>query len=286
MLEGKRPATLDAACRQYLRRTVAKYVRHGLQMVNEWGESRDKATDCAGDADGEGGSCQRPTEFRTAAGELRLAETGRGWHFDRKSGTLRSISSNIRLQLHRMIIHSERLDLIPLTPEFMRASLNQELVEAERILGVSLPTDWPDCPRLLEMRLKQLEEDPSLQPWLLRTMVLRSNRAAVGHIGFHEAPGPEHYREIAPGAAEFGFTVYSPFQRRGYAREASLALMQWAHQSQGVTRFVLTIRPDNAPSQALASQLGFVRIGSHIDEIDGLEDILELRVEPDESCIG
>ena len=185
-----------------------------------------------------------------------------------------------------MIIQSERLDLVPFTPEFMRASLNQDLVEAERLLGASLPADWPDCPRLLEMRLKQLEADPSLQQWLLRAMVLRSNRATVGHIGFHEAPGPEHYREISPGAAEFGFTVYSPFQRRGYAREASLALMRWAQQSQGVTRFVLTIEPANAPSQALAAQLGFARIGSHIDEIDGLEDILELRVGADEPSIG
>jgi RimJ/RimL family protein N-acetyltransferase len=37
---------------------------------------------------------------------------------------------------------------------------------------------------------------------------------------------------------------------------------------------VLSIRPDNTASQALAAGLGFVRIGSHIDDVDGLEDIL------------
>jgi RimJ/RimL family protein N-acetyltransferase len=61
------------------------------------------------------------------------------------------------------------------------------------------------------------------------------------------------------------------------------ALMQWAHQVHGVTRFVVTIRPDNAPSQALAAGLGFVRIGSHIDEVDGLEDILEHRLANDDA---
>ena len=54
--------------------------------------------------------------------------------------------------------------------------------------------------------------------------------------------------------------------------------MRWALLAHGVTRFAMTIRPDNHPSQALASQLGFVRIGSHIDEVDGLEDILECRL--------
>ena len=66
--------------------------------------------------------------------------------------------------------------------------------EAERLLGVPLPLDWPDCKELLALRLSQLEKDPSLTPWLLRAMVLRDERAVVGFIGFHQAPGPEHYR--------------------------------------------------------------------------------------------
>lgn len=46
----------------------------------------------------------------------------------------------------------------------------------------------------------------------------------------------------------------------------------------------MTIRPDNRPSQALTAQLGFVRIGSHIDDVDGLEDILEYRVSNDDAA--
>ncbi len=177
-----------------------------------------------------------------------------------------------------MTIHSERLDLILLPPECMRAILARDTIEAERLLGAKVPADWSAAERLLTLRLAQIEADPSVQPWLLRAMVRRSDRVMVGRIGFHEAPGPPHYHEISPGAAEFGFEVFEPFRRQGFAREASLALMQWAVETHGVTRFVLTIRPDNLPSQALAAQLGFTRIGEHIDEIDGLEEILELRV--------
>ena len=174
-------------------------------------------------------------------------------------------------------IHSERLDLVPLTPGFLRAMLRHDLAEAERILGFPLPEGLLDSTDVMALRLEQLEANPTLQPWLLRALVLREQRVAVGHIGFHTAPGADYLRPYAPGGVEFGFTVYAPFLRQGYAREASMALMHWAHQVHGVTRFVMTIRPDNVPSQALAAWLGFVRIGSHIDEVDGLEDILEHR---------
>jgi len=159
----------------------------------------------------------------------------------------------------------------------MRASLAGNLSEAQQLLGASLPDGWPDCAGLLKLRLKQMEADPAYEPWSLRAMVLRSERIMVGHFGFHTAPGAEYLEPYSPGAVEFGFTVFAPFRRRGYAREASLAMMQWADEVHGIRKFVVSIRPDNVPSLALAAQLGFVQIGSHIDEVDGLEGIYELR---------
>jgi RimJ/RimL family protein N-acetyltransferase len=99
----------------------------------------------------------------------------------------------------------------------------------------------------------------------------------VGHIGFHTSPGAAYLELFSPGAVEFGFTVFPPFRRRGYAREASLALMRWARYTHGVRKFVLSISPGNRASQSLAAQLGFVRIDSHLDEVDGLEDVLEYK---------
>jgi len=161
----------------------------------------------------------------------------------------------------------------------MRASLAGNLPQAERLLDASLPAEWPDCAHLLQMRLKQMEADPAYEAWSLRAMVLREERRMVGHIGCHTAPGAECLEPYSPGAVEFGFEVFPPYRRRGYAREASLTLMNWAEHVYGICKFVVSIRPDNLASQGLAAQLGFVRIGSHIDEVDGLEEILELRRE-------
>jgi ribosomal-protein-alanine N-acetyltransferase len=166
-----------------------------------------------------------------------------------------------------------------MTPKFLRAALAGKIHEAEQELAFALPAEWVSAhERLLSLRLEQVEAEPTLQPWLLRAMVLRTEDVFVGHIGFHTAPGADYLQPYSPGAVEFGYTVYPAYRRRGYAREAARALMQWAIEIHGVTKFIQTISPDNHASQALGAQLGFTRIGSHIDDVDGPEDILEYRV--------
>jgi RimJ/RimL family protein N-acetyltransferase len=178
------------------------------------------------------------------------------------------------------VIRTERLELIPMTAAFLRASLCGDLVEAERQIGLALPTTWPDIRTVLQLRLDQLESEPDVQPWLLRAIGLPDKREMVGHIGFHGPPGADHLRPWSHRAAEFGFSVFPPHRRRGYAREAASALMQWARDAHGVTTFMLTISPANAASLALAAGLGFTRVGAHVDDIDGPEDIFLLNAVP------
>lgn len=179
-----------------------------------------------------------------------------------------------------MLITSPRLELVPFSLEFMRASLRHDTHACSQILAASVPPEWPepDYRYVLDLRIGQLEAEPSLQPWLMRAMVDRKTRTMVGDIGFHTTPAPEYLQPYSSNAVEFGFGVFPAYRRKGYAREAAQAMMQWAHAQHGVTEFIMTIRPDNVPSQALAAQLGFVKISSHVDEIDGVEDILELRL--------
>jgi RimJ/RimL family protein N-acetyltransferase len=54
--------------------------------------------------------------------------------------------------------------------------------------------------------------------------------------------------------------------------------MDWAWLRHGVDRFIASVSPDNAPSLRVVAKLGFVRIGSHMDEVDGPEDVFERRV--------
>lgn len=177
-----------------------------------------------------------------------------------------------------MTIETERLDLIPMSVDFLRASLTCDRPAAERLLDATIPPDWPEELRVLTRWLSQLETDPAVQPWLARAMVLRGpQRIMIGHLGFHTAPGPDYLQVLSPGAVELGFCVFPSFQRRGFAREAVVALMAWARKAQPIPAFIVSIVSENTASQALASQLGFVRIGSARDDEDGREDLLELR---------
>ena len=177
-------------------------------------------------------------------------------------------------------VSSQRLDLIPMSVEFLHASLAGDVAAATRWLGSAPPEEWiigNQKAGWTKFRLAQLEADPTLLPWLLRAVILRATGAMIGHITFHTAPNPEYLHDLAPGGVELGYTVYTAFRRQGYATEAVAALMQWAAHQQGVPRFVLSIRPDNLPSQRIAQHFGFRKVGMQIDEIDGPEEIFVLE---------
>lgn len=174
------------------------------------------------------------------------------------------------------IILSKRLELIPLPAAFLQASLDRNYAAAEHLLGLSIPPNWFEEQRWIRRRLEQLQREPGLPPWLFRAIGLRQKRQMVGRISFHTQPGPEYLRDISPDGVEFGYTVYSPFRRQGYAREACEALMKWAYEVEGVREFVVTISPENIASRRLAEGIGFEQVGSHIDEEDGLEYIYRL----------
>jgi RimJ/RimL family protein N-acetyltransferase len=174
------------------------------------------------------------------------------------------------------LIQSDRLDLVLMTPAFWEAAIGGDQAQTAQLLGVLVPADFWPVSKYMQMRLAQVRRNPSLLPWLGRAMVLRSSPAMVGTIAFHMAPEPEPVRPLGPGGVEFGYTVFPQFRRQGYATEASLVLMTWAQQ-QGVTRFILSISPQNQPSLRIAAHLGFVKIGSQMDEEDGLEEIYERR---------
>ena len=176
-----------------------------------------------------------------------------------------------------LVIATERLDLVPMTPAFLDASLAADHALAAEQLGVPVPDSWPDEPKILGIRRQQLRADPSLQPWLMRALVFRAESSFVGHIGFHTPPAPAYLEPFAAGGIEFGYTVFAPYRRRGIAREACMALMRWAQTIHGVPRFAVSISPGNVASRALARGLGFLRVGSHMDDVDGMEDVYALE---------
>lgn len=179
-------------------------------------------------------------------------------------------------------------------PAFLRASLLGDRSVAEEELGAQLPRDWPNPRDILEMRLRQLEQEPELEPWLTRAIVLEAGgrsatpelrqgqttcstpgagRRVVGVSGFHGPPGGVWLRDYAPRGVEFGYTVFEGYRRQGIAYESSVGLMEWAAQEHGVTQFVLSMSPHNEASVGLATRLGFSRVGEWQHEKRGLEHV-------------
>lgn len=162
-------------------------------------------------------------------------------------------------------------------PEFLEATLAGERAAAEQILGMRVPEEWFAEIDLARIRLGDLQHNPAAQQWLLRAIRLRGGDEMIGHIGFHTPPDPEYLRPLAPGGIEIGYTIFPAYRRQGYAREAVAAVMAWAAGEHGVPRFVLSISPENEPSLKIARHFGFRKIGSHVDEEDGPEDVFALE---------
>ena len=180
------------------------------------------------------------------------------------------------MSLTTNLIQSNRLNLVLLDSKALQFSLAEDSESLQNYLGVDVPTDWFAAKELMELRYQQIIRTPDYLPWSLRAIILRDKGMMIGHIGFHTQPGASYLHPFAPNGVEFGFSVFPDFRRNGYAREASLVLMAWAHQQQAVSEFILTISPDNISSLKLAQGLGFKKIGSHVDEVDGVEDIYRL----------
>lgn len=167
-------------------------------------------------------------------------------------------------------IESARLRLVCLGPAVLRALSARDYEAAGALLGARVPAEMETLEPVFHVRLGQLLAAPEHEPWLTRAMVLSSERVVIGVAGFHGPPGGEWLEAYAPGAVEFGYTVFESHRRQGYAAEAGAALIAWG-KAHGADRFVLSIGPQNAVSMRLAERLGFERAGQWVHEARGLE---------------
>lgn len=57
---------------------------------------------------------------------------------------------------------------------------------------------------------------------------------------------------------ELGYHIFPHFRRRGYAKEACLAILRYGKEELGVSRFLARIHSENMASRQLAAKIGFV----------------------------
>ena len=164
-----------------------------------------------------------------------------------------------------------------MTVPFMEALLAGDPETAGAIVDAAVPENLrAGLESFLRYRLAQLQVDPSVREWLGRSMVLNDDdgaRRVIGTIGFH---GPPDDR----GRLEIGYSVQEAYRRRGFAREAVRAMFDWAAAEHGIRRFIASVSPTNEASLALVRSFGFRQTGEQMDEIDGLELVLEAEWPP------
>jgi len=155
---------------------------------------------------------------------------------------------------------SPDFDLIPMTRALMLALREGDHARAEHELRARIHPAWSLPAEVLELRIQQLEANPSWRPWLLQAVVTKREPALIGNVGFHGPPGMHVFEERYPGVVEIGYDVVPEHRRRGIASRAVAALIEWA-AVQGAATVAITTAATNVPSRRLAERLGFTLIG-------------------------
>lgn len=153
---------------------------------------------------------------------------------------------------------TERLELKPLTSQ-AAAALSENQEEASRIIGAIFPAEWPQ-PDLLGILALRAPSSPEAERFGVWVMIERDSRSVVGDIGFKGPPDDA-------GRIELGYSVIPDRRRRGYAKEAARALIDWGLSQPKVRIIVAGCHPDNAPSIRTLERVGFHRTGEADGEI-------------------
>jgi len=156
-------------------------------------------------------------------------------------------------------ITTERLELVPGTPETMRAALESSAALAAA-LGVLVPATWPPeflDPPALEWTLARLEEAAGGEHWWLYFILLRDapgGRTLIGSAGYKGPPDPD-------GTVELGYGIVGDQHRRGYASETTRALVARAFARPTIRRVIAETLPELVGSIGVLRKCGFRHIG-------------------------
>jgi RimJ/RimL family protein N-acetyltransferase len=167
-----------------------------------------------------------------------------------------------RLDLH----HICAIDLITLfeDPEDMSIYDGKPYTNPHRqLMDDKGPLGW---------RVPQVKDNPLLNKWFVRWIVLRETGEIIGSTSFHAPPN-------ADGMIEIGLGIHENFRNQGFAKESLRGMWEWVLMDPTVKLLRYTVSPTNVPSIRVVNSFGFELKGQQIDEEDGPEDIFEMTRE-------
>ncbi len=163
-----------------------------------------------------------------------------------------------------LTLDTDRLVLTALTRTALNAWLNQdarvlrEATGAEFAEPVQVPPLFGED---LPMFRDRMTETPDELGWWVWLVHRREDDRAVGVCGLGGRP--------LDGSTMLGYSVYPSFEGRGYATEASLALIGWVFMQPGAQRVVATVPVGHAASSSVALKLGMAAVGRDSDPTVG-----------------
>ena len=162
------------------------------------------------------------------------------------------------------IISSQRLRLVPLSPEALAALMRGDRAAAEDALEGTFPPSElvpPLMADVLDFFLEIAAVGPEGAAWGARAYITADGRDIVGMGGFTGAPDERRF-------ATMGYSIFPAFQRLGYASEAARALADWALTQPGVMGVRATISPRNIASERVAAYAGLYQTDAIEDDPD------------------
>ncbi len=152
------------------------------------------------------------------------------------------------------MIVTERLDLIPATPDLTEAAMAGPASLAAG-LRAAVPGTWPPeyvDEASLRSTLDRLAQGAGQADWWLHFVVLRgeAGRTLIGTCGYKGPPS-------ADGTVEVGYGIVRDHRRRGYASEAVRGLVARAFAIPAVKRVIAETLPELAPSIGVLRKCGF-----------------------------
>lgn len=165
-------------------------------------------------------------------------------------------------------VETARLTLTPFEADAIDALLRGDEARLTRLTGQTFPRPLQPPPLMadvLPLVRDRLRADPdSLGWWTWLATETRTHRV-TGALGFGGPPDAE-------GAVMIGYATYPGADHRGFATEATEALVDWALAQPGVDRVCASIPQDNVPARRVAEKVG-MRVAGTVWEED-IDDVL------------